>query len=84
MKTPYPRFRVWWVPQVPMKAFHWPVYTVAEGQKVCDLLAQYDEFQYANNIKPDYSNVGGIEYWDLIDEEWCDFDPEFDDESSVS
>ena len=28
-------------------------------------LAYYDIFQYENNIKPDYSNVGGLNVWDV-------------------
>jgi len=28
------KLRVWWMPQVPMKAFFVPVKTVEEGQKI--------------------------------------------------
>jgi len=80
--------KVWWVPQVPMKAFDVPVATVAEGVKVMDVLAQYDAFQFENRIKPDYCNAGGLCVWeedmdgegnpgwvDWYDEETGDDDP---------
>lgn len=54
---------VWWVPQVPMKAFSVDVSSVAEGVKVMDVLAEYDLFQWKNNVKPDYSNAGGLRRW---------------------
>ena len=55
--------RVWWMPQVPMKSFYVDVKSVEEGIKVMDVLAKYDAFQYDNNIKPDYSNMGGLEMY---------------------
>lgn len=54
------KFKVWWIPQVPMKAFEVPVSSVEEGRKICEVLAEYDNFQFENNIKPDYCNVGGV------------------------
>lgn len=53
--------RVWWIPQVPGEPFHVPVANVAEAKKVMRLLAEYDAFQFAHRIKPDYCNVGGLE-----------------------
>ena len=71
--------QVWWVPQIPMQAFTWPVKTYAEGKALCDCLAQYDIFQFENNVKPDYCNAGGVrirhpertdgEWWDLEEDE---------------
>ena len=52
--------RVWWVPQVPGKPFHVAVDSPAEAKKLLDVLAQYDAFQFANRIKPDYCNAGGL------------------------
>lgn len=57
------KLQVWWVPQLPMKAFEVDVASVAEGVKVMDLLADYDKFQFENNIKPDYCNTGGLRIW---------------------
>jgi hypothetical protein len=66
-------YRVWWVPQVPMKAFHYEVPDVASGRLLCDALAKYDLFQFENRVKPDYSNAGGLQELDE-DGEWVDFD----------
>ena len=55
-----PRLKVWWIPQVPMKAFEVEILSLAEGVKLLDVLANYDLFQFENRIKPDYCNAGGI------------------------
>jgi hypothetical protein len=76
------KLKVWWIPQVPMKPFEVDVSSVEEGVKIMEVLAKYDLFQYQNDVKPDYSNAGGImmiedgEWTDWYDEETgCD-DPE--------
>lgn len=66
--------RVWHIPQVPGKPFIVEVETIAEGVKIQDLLARYDAFQFEENIKPDYSNVSGIERWNERDREWEEVD----------
>lgn len=53
--------RVWWVPQVPMKAFRVPVRTLREAKLLLETLGDYDIFQFDNNVKPDFSNAGGLE-----------------------
>lgn len=63
--------RLWWIPQVPMKPFHVYVSSVEQAMLLFDTLAQYDLFQLDNNIKPDYSNAGGLEVWE--NGEWCDW-----------
>jgi hypothetical protein len=65
------KLRVWWVPQVPMNAFYVDVDSVKEGVKIMDILADYDSFQFDNNVKPDYSNVGGLQMFE--DGEWVDW-----------
>jgi len=65
--------RVWWIPQVPMKSFNVPVKTLAEAKLVLDTLAQYDLFQYEENIKPDFSNAGGLSVFDSKDKTDSDF-----------
>ena len=57
------KLQVWWVPQVPMKAFEVEVSSVAEGAKVMEVLAAYDLFQFENKVKPDYCNAGGLNQW---------------------
>ena len=68
--------RVWWIPQVPGKAFGVEVDSLKEGVKLMATLADYDWFQYAQGIKPDYCNSGGIEM--LVNGEWEDW---YDEES---
>jgi hypothetical protein len=65
------QFKVWWIPQVPMKAFEVPVSSVDEAAKLLEVLAAYDAFQFENNIKPDYCNVGGLQVFE--DGEWVDW-----------
>jgi len=55
--------RVWWIPQLPMEAFHVSVESVREGAKIISVLANYDIFQYENNVKPDYCNAGGLQIY---------------------
>lgn len=70
------KLRVFWIPQVPMKPFYVSVASVEEGVKIMDILGEYDQFQFDNNIKPDYSNVGGLEMNE--DGAWCEW---YDDET---
>jgi len=71
-------YRVWWIPQIPMKGFFVDVDSIEQGNWLCGVLAEYDMFQFENNVKPDYSNAGGVqqleddgEWWDVEDErEW--------------
>lgn len=63
MKKTVGDLQVWWIPQVPMKAFEVDVSTVAEGVKLLDVLAGYDRFQFENNVKPDYCSAGGLRLW---------------------
>ena len=66
--------RVWWIPQVPMDPFYVPVNNLVEARLILDAFAQYDDFQLKNNIKPDYSNVGGLQMWDDGEKAWFDWE----------
>jgi hypothetical protein len=71
------QFRVWWIPQIPMASFFYSVPTLDAGLLLIDALAKYDLFQLANNIKPDYSNAGGVAWkTSLTEGEWWDIDDE--------
>jgi len=76
------QMKVWWIPQVPMKSFEVSVTSVAEAVKIMDVLANYDLFQYENNIKPDYCNGGGLLMFDENDPEgsWYDW---YDEETGI-
>lgn len=76
------KLRVWHIPQIPGKSFYVEVQTIDEGVRVCDILADYDLFQFDNKIKPDYSNASGIERFenDGVDEwGWFEVDTDFED-----
>ena len=55
--------QVWWVPQIPMKAFRVSVLSVEMGAKLLEVLANYDLFQFENNMKADFCNAGGLNRW---------------------
>jgi len=58
------QLKVWWIPQVPMNPYEKYVNNLHEARLLLDVLAEYDMFQLKNNIKPDYSNAGGLVIWD--------------------
>jgi hypothetical protein len=67
----YDLARVSWVPQIPMEAFHVSVANLAQAKLILKTLADYDRFQFENNVKPDYCNAGGLEVFRDGDwEEW--------------
>lgn len=71
--------RVWWIPQVPMKAFKRDVEDLFQAMLLIETLADYDAFQFENKVKGDYCNTGGLEVFE--DGEWCDWqDPETGDD----
>ncbi len=65
--------RIWWIPQVPGTPFYVPIDDQRKGRWLLDVLANYDLFQLEHNIKPDYSNAGGLSVFE--DGEWCDIEP---------
>ena len=67
------KLRVWHVPQVPMKPFYIKVQSIEEAWKILNVLWDYDLFQYENNVKPDYINTSGLEYWDEEEKDWLEW-----------
>lgn len=65
--------RIWHIPQFPGSAFYVPVRSPEEGALLLDTLAEYDAFQFINEIKPDYSNAGGLEEYDADADDWCEW-----------
>lgn len=68
------KLRVWHIPQVPMKAFHVETDSLETAVAIKNALADYDLFQYENNVKGDYCNANGIQVWDetLTDQDLTD------------
>lgn len=70
--------RVWYIPQVPMRPYvvHVPRRNGAsdedylrEAAFVLDSITGLSSFEFANDVKPDYADAGGIERFE--DGEWC-------------
>jgi hypothetical protein len=57
--------KVWWIPQIPGKAFEVPVVSVDEAKKLLNVLGEYDAFQFNNRIKGDYCNAGGLVVYEI-------------------
>lgn len=72
------KLQVWWIPQIPGNPFLVDVPDLDTAILLCDALANYDLFQFDNNIKPDYCNAGGIRamHPTLTDGAWEDLDYE--------
>lgn len=68
------RFRVYHIPQVPMKAIRIQCNSINTALGLLDVLAQYDLFQLHYRVKPDYCNANGIEYYDFEAGRWFEFD----------
>lgn len=66
--------KVWWIPQIPGTPFEVPVRSLEEAAFLITTLADYDLFQLEQNIKPDYSNVGGLMRFE--NGEWFDYENE--------
>lgn len=68
------KFRVWWIPQIPGKPFYAEAPDFKTARLIDKTLGRYDIFQCENNIKSDFANVGGIQYWDEYEQAWFDID----------
>lgn len=71
--------QVWWIPQVPMPAFHVRVPDLKTAALLVEVLGDYDAFQLEHNVKPDYCNAGGVQRYEDDGEggfDWFDVDDE--------
>lgn len=74
LKSPkHGQLRVWWIPQMPMKAFYVEVRNLREAVLILNTLAEYDKFQFDNKVKPDYANAGGLQAWNEDEGDWWEF-----------
>ena len=74
------KLRVWHNPQLGSgcPTFHVEVWTIREAVGILKALADYDNYQFENKIKPDFSNAQGLQSWNT-DNNWEDW--EIDDEA---
>lgn len=81
------KWRVWWNPQVGSGCgtFFYECPSLEAALMLDDALGKYDLFQLENNIKPDFSNAGGVQWFcdgvtnsdpDSSDDGWWDYDEE--------
>jgi hypothetical protein len=64
-----PELRLCWYPQMPCKPFISTASSAKEIKILRETLANYDLFQFENQIKPDYCNMGVVERFDPEDTE---------------
>lgn len=67
-------FKVWYIPQVPMKAFEHVVDDLKTAENVLSAIYEFSAFEYENKVKPDYADMGGIAEWNTTDKSWEDVD----------
>lgn len=58
---------------VDIEPFEICVNNLLEAHNVMDTLANYDYYQYDNQIKPDYRNYQCLEIWNDLNKLWCDW-----------
>lgn len=67
--------KVWYIPQIPMKAFERIVPDLPTAKIVLEVLSKFSYFEFENRVKLDYADAGGIarmeagEWWDVDEEE---------------
>ena len=50
--------------------FYIEVSSIEEAWLIMNILWEYDEFQFTNNIKPDYCNITGLEVFNEEEKDW--------------
>lgn len=70
------KYRIWWIPQVPGTPFHHDVDSPLQAKTMLHVLAMYDLFLLEHNHRVDFSNVGGLQYFDEQENEWFDWEDE--------
>ena len=68
-------YKVWYIPQVPMKAFEVEVGDLPTARLLLDTLCSFSLFEYEHRVKPDFSDAGGIAMLEE-DGEWVDVEDE--------
>lgn len=69
------KLRIVYIPQVPGKPFIKEVQSRSEGKLIAETLVAFSNFEYENNIKPDYSDMLDLE--EFVDGEWISWEDEF-------
>lgn len=77
------RFKIFYIPQVPMPAFEREYEDFETAKEVLNAIINFSIFEYDNNVKPDYSDVAGISYWEEAEQDWEDIDDMLWEERAV-
>ncbi|MFB0831513.1 hypothetical protein ACEU2D_18160 [Brevibacillus laterosporus] len=67
------KIRVSHFPQMPCSPFIVEVDNLEQARLIYNTLADYDLFQFNNNIKPDYANATVVEQWDEEKQDWLEW-----------
>lgn len=74
------RYKVWYIPQVPMVAFEREFDDLETAKAALDLITDFSIFEFENRVKPDYADMGGISRWEEDGDGGFDwFDVEIED-----
>lgn len=71
------RFKVWYIPQMPMPAFEVEVHDLPTAALLLNTIVDFSMFEYTHRVKPDYADVAGISRWESDGEggfDWFDID----------
>lgn len=74
------KLRVCHFPQIPCEPFIVEVEDLKQAKEICNVLANYDLFQFENKIKPDYCNTTVVEIFDDKEQEWVSW---YDEETGI-
>lgn len=74
------KLRVCHFPQIPCEPFIVEVEDLKQAKEICNVLADYDLFQFDNKIKPDYYNTTVVEIFDDEEQEWASW---YDEETGI-
>lgn len=77
------RFKIFYIPQVPMPAFEREYEDFETAKEVLNAIINFSIFEYDNNVKPDYSDVAGISFWEEAEQDWEDIDDMLWEERAV-
>ena len=58
--------QIWYIPQLPGKAYtvNVPSRDLGEAQRILDAIIGLSIFEFENKVKPDYSDAAGITRWE--------------------
>lgn len=73
------RFKVWYIPQIPMTAFEREYDDFDTAKAVLNAVINFSIFEFENRVKPDYADMAGMERWEdgdweeVEEDQWNEF-----------